>query len=83
MNMNKPQVELALKAGLELLGEESDISVPVKLNDGVFLLKQLLMAIAGGQLGLTPVVAQAPPELTPVDPDLDPPEDPPEDPPAE
>lgn len=83
--MNKAQVEVALKAGLELLGDESEISIPAKLNDGVFLLKQLLIAIANGQLGLTPVVAPQPPEITPVDPDIDPPADPedPVDPPAE
>lgn len=72
--MNKAQVEIAIKTGLELLGDESEISVPMKMNDGVFLLKQLLIAIANGQLGLTPVVQPEPPEITPVDPDLDPPE---------
>lgn len=73
--MNKAQVELAIKTGLALLGDESEISVPVKLNDGVFLLKQLLISIAQGQLGLTPVVQPEPPELTPVDPSIDPPDD--------
>lgn len=82
--MNKQQVETALGAGLELLGDKSELAIPVRLNDGVFMLKQLLMAIANGQLGLTPV-NPTPPELTPVDPDIDPPADPedPEDPPAE
>lgn len=75
--MNKQQVEIALAAGLELLGEKSEIAVPVRLNDGVFMLKQLLMAIANGQLGLTPVTQ--PPEVTPVDPDIDPPQEPEED----
>lgn len=59
--MNKEQVEIALGAGLELLGEKSEIVIPVKLNDGVFMLKQLLLAIANGQLGLTPVTQPEPP----------------------
>ena len=60
MMMNKEQVELSVKAGLELLGPESDISIPAKLNDGIFLLKQLLALIAQGQMGLQPVVQQPP-----------------------
>ena len=52
MNMNKEQVELAVNTGLELLGPKSEIAIPVKLNDGVFLLKQLLVGIAQGQIGL-------------------------------
>lgn len=58
--MNKQQVEIAVATGLELLGEKSEIAIPAKNIDGAFLLKQLLMAIAQGQLGLTPTV-QAPP----------------------
>jgi hypothetical protein len=65
MNLNKQQVELALSAGLELLGDKSEVVVPVKLNDGIFLLKQLMMAIANGQLGLTPVTPPVPPALKP------------------
>lgn len=60
MNMTKQQVEIAVGTGLEVLGEKSEIVVPVRLNDGVFLLKQLLLAIANGQYGLTPLV-QTPP----------------------
>jgi len=59
--MNKAQVEIAISTGLEILGEKSEITIPVKHNDGVFLLKQLMMAIAQGQLGLTPTTVQAPP----------------------
>jgi hypothetical protein len=67
--MNKEQVEIALGAGLELLGEKSEIVIPVKLNDGVFMLKQLLLAIANGQLGLTPVIQPEPP-TAPKDPEV-------------
>lgn len=74
--MNKEQVEIAIKTGLELLGDESEVQVPMKMNDGVFLLKQLLLAIANGQLGLTPTAPPKPPEITPVDPDLEPPGEP-------
>ena len=58
MNMNKQQVEMAIGAGLELLGEKSEVVVPIKLNDGIFLLKQLLMSIANGTIGLTPTTQQ-------------------------
>ena len=51
--MNKEQVQLAVSAGLELLGPNSDVSIPAKLNDGVFILKQLLAAIAQGHIGLS------------------------------
>lgn len=60
MNMNKQQVEVAIGAGLELLGEKSDVPIPARLNDGVFLLKQLLMSIGNGSLGLTPTQQQPP-----------------------
>jgi len=59
--MNKQQVELAVGAGMEILGDKSEIVIPVKLNDGVFLLKQLLRLIASGQMGLQPTVQQEPP----------------------
>ena len=52
MDLNKQQIEIAIGAGLELLGDKSEVIIPVKLNDGVFLLKQLLMGIAQGQVGL-------------------------------
>lgn len=52
MEFNKETVGLAVKTGLELLGDESEITIPAKLNDGVFFLKQLLVAIAKGELSL-------------------------------
>lgn len=74
--MNKEQVQLAVSAGLELLGDKSEVVIPVKLNDGVFLLKQLLMLIAQGQMGLQPTVQEdnrdttrAPPDPQPGTPD--------------
>lgn len=66
--MNKQQVELALGAGLELLGDKSETTIPVKLNDGIFFLKQLLHLIASGQLGLLPTMQDqesSPDDLTP------------------
>lgn len=58
MNLTKEQIGLALQSGLELLGPESEVNIPVKLNDGVFLLKQLLGSIASGQIGLSNAVQQ-------------------------
>ena len=65
MELNREQVALAVQSGLELLGPESEVVVPVKLNDGVFLLKQLLGGIAAGKIGLGPAVEQAGPEAPP------------------
>ena len=65
MNISKEQVELAISAGLELLGPESEVAVPAKLNDGVFLLKQLLRGIATGGIGLTPTTKQPPADTPP------------------
>lgn len=55
MNMTKEQIGAAVNAGLELLGPESEIKIPVKMNDSVFLLRQLLIFIAQGRVALTPV----------------------------
>lgn len=70
MNLNREQVGMAIHAGMELLGPESDVAIPAKLNDGVFLLKQLLGGIAQGKIALSPAVEQAPadaqkPEVAP------------------
>ena len=59
--MNKQQVEIAVNAGLELLGDKSEVVVPVRLNDGVFFLRQLLVLIAQGHMGLQPTVQTEPP----------------------
>lgn len=56
--MNKQQVELAVGTGLQVLGDSSDIAIPAKHNDGVFFLKQLLNAIATGQLALQPTMQE-------------------------
>jgi hypothetical protein len=64
--MNKEQVQIAVSAGLELLGSESTTLIPVRLNDGVFLLKQLLVAIAQGRIGLSNTTqAEAPAPSSP------------------
>ena len=61
MNLNREQVGMAIQAGLELLGPESDVAIPAKLNDGVFLLKQLMGGIAQGKIALSPSIQQEPP----------------------
>lgn len=69
MIMNKEQIALAVRAGLELIGPESDVRIPARLNDGIFLLKQLLAGIAKGQVGLSDMgegrATEAPPDEGP------------------
>lgn len=62
--MNQQQLQLAVNTGLELLGPKSGLSLPVSLNDGVFFLKQLLLELASGKLGVSPVLQRdiAPPK---------------------
>lgn len=62
--MNKEQVAIAVQAGLELLGPESNTPIPARLNDGVFMLKQLLVGIAQGQIALAPGQAATEPPAT-------------------
>ena len=64
--MDKQQVEMAIGAGLELLGDKSDVTIPVRLNDGIFLLKQLLHLIGSGQMALQPAMQNR--EPPPIDP---------------
>ena len=54
--MNKEQISLAVNAGLELLGPDSQVQVPARLNDGVFFLRQFLGSLAQGRLAITPVM---------------------------
>ena len=61
--MNKQQVEMAVGSGLELLGDKSEVAIPARLNDGIFLLKQLLHLIASGQLGLQPTMQNQEPPI--------------------
>ena len=56
---------MAIHAGLELLGPESNVAIPAKLNDGAFLLKQLLNGIAQGKIALAPAMQQEPPAGAP------------------
>lgn len=65
MNMTKEQVGMAVNAGLELFGPKSEVKIPVRMNDSVFLLKQLLVSIAQGKTGLT-AVDQKPPAPPPI-----------------
>lgn len=52
LSLNREQVALAVKTGLDILGQESDVVVPVKYNDGVFFLKMLLNGIGTGAISL-------------------------------
>ena len=52
MQMTKETITLAVNTGIELLGPNSDIAIPSKHVDGVFLLKQMLAGIAKGEIGL-------------------------------
>lgn len=55
--MNREQIAQAIGAGLELLGPQSNISVPARLVDGVHLLKLLLGGIAQGEVAISAVEA--------------------------
>lgn len=65
MNMNKEQIGMAIKAGLELLGPDSEVAIPAKLNDGVFFLKGLLGGIAQGKISLGDAVQELAPPAPP------------------
>ena len=60
MNMSKEQIGMAVQAGLELLGPESEVKIPSKLNDGVFFLKGLLAGIGQGRISLAAAVQKEP-----------------------
>ena len=60
--MEKGHVQMAIQAGLELLGPESGGSIPTKLNDGIFFLKQLLYNIGQGNYALVPMDETKKPE---------------------
>ena len=60
-SMSEKQVEQAVRAGLEILSEESDLTIPVRLLDGCSLLKILLSGIITGNIVLSskPVVHES------------------------
>ena len=62
MQMTQETVSLAVTTGLELLGSNSDITIPAKHLDGVFLLKQLLGSIMKGEIGLAPTMGEDAPK---------------------
>lgn len=66
--MNKEQVALAVNSGLELLGPESEVQVPAKLNDGVFFLRQFLTMIGQGRLAIVPATQKEGDETPPAPP---------------
>jgi hypothetical protein len=60
MNLTNEVLEKAVRSGLELLGPESDISIPAKLNDGIFMLRQVLGKLAQGEIMLVPAALNKP-----------------------
>ena len=62
MNLTREQVAAAVQSGLEVLGENSEVSIPAKHVVGVYFLKQLLNEIGTGKVALAPVVFEKPDE---------------------
>ncbi len=60
MNLTNEVLEKAVRAGLDLLGPESDIAIPAKMNDGIFMLRQILGKIAAGEIMLVPSTTKEP-----------------------
>lgn len=60
MNISKEQVELAIGAGLAVIGEKADTAIPAKYITGIQILRQLLILIGSGQVALSPTMKQAP-----------------------
>lgn len=48
--MNKEQIELGLRTGLELIGPNSDLKLTMKQLDGVVMLRHFLSSIMQGHL---------------------------------
>ena len=48
--MNKEQIELGLRTGLDLLGPESDVKFAMRQVDGVVMLRQFLIGVLQGHL---------------------------------
>ena len=63
MELTREQVNVGIAAGLALTNPDDDrLYVPMKHAAGSLVLRQLLMLLAGGQLGLTSTMQQeAPP----------------------
>ena len=54
--ITKEQIALGVKAGLELLNDpKSDMPVPVRLLDGLSILKVMLGGIARGEIAISAV----------------------------
>lgn len=60
MELKQDHVVAAVRAGLELLGPDSEVQIPTRLNDGAFFLKGILGALAQGKLALTTPTEGAP-----------------------
>ena len=71
MELTREQVNVGIAAGLALTNPEDDkLYVPMKHCAGALVLRQLLMSLASGQLGLTATMQQEAPagEKPPVPP---------------
>lgn len=63
MNIGRDEVVKACRAGLGLLGPESEVLVPAKFSEGLCHLKSLLSAIHSGQIALAPTMQKVEDEL--------------------
>ena len=63
MELTREQVNVGIAAGLALTNPEDDrLYVPMKHAAGSLVLRQLLMSLASGQIGLTATMQQGAPE---------------------
>ncbi len=61
MELTREQVNVGIAAGLALTNPEDDkLYVPVKHCAGTLVLRQLLLSLASGKLGLTSTMQEAP-----------------------
>ena len=61
MELTREQVNVGIAAGLALTNPEDDkMYIPMKHCAGALVLRQLLMSLASGQLGLTATMQQGP-----------------------
>lgn len=62
MQLTNELLEKAVKAGLEVLGPNSDTPIPAKHNEGVFYLRAILTSLAKGEASIAPAAPKAEPE---------------------
>lgn len=65
MQLTNELLEKAVRAGLEVLGPNSETPIPAKHNEGIFYLRAILTSLAKGEASIAPKQ----PEETPDDDD--------------